>query len=255
MGLCSPPPPHHRWCFGARVPLLCLEVAAAGDGQTLAAGGGGQAALLSCPGWTPPDLCGQLEVSGGSSEPLLQDSELPQMTGHPSTGDSCHAPKCCGHVRSFQNSVAMGDLGRGPEPSMKVGPSATQCQVEAWGLPAASPEARGRPAHAYACGWPAALPATGQPGVCGPGHLLPCLVGPTCCFCWPLGVFFSAQGLLCQTAPFLGLVSRGRMARRGHSLLSLQGPLLRWLKVNFSEAFIAWVHIKALRVFVESVLR
>lgn len=38
-------------------------------------------------------------------------------------------------------------------------------------------------------------------------------------------------------------------------LLSLQGPLLRWLKVNFSEAFIAWIHIKALRVFVESVLR
>uniref|UniRef100_A0A8D3ADK5 V-type proton ATPase subunit C n=1 Tax=Scophthalmus maximus TaxID=52904 RepID=A0A8D3ADK5_SCOMX len=36
---------------------------------------------------------------------------------------------------------------------------------------------------------------------------------------------------------------------------SLQGPLVRWLKVNFSEAFIAWIHIKALRVFVESVLR
>uniref|UniRef100_H2YK92 V-type proton ATPase subunit C n=1 Tax=Ciona savignyi TaxID=51511 RepID=H2YK92_CIOSA len=33
------------------------------------------------------------------------------------------------------------------------------------------------------------------------------------------------------------------------------GPLLRWLKVNFSEAFIAWLHVKALRVFVESVLR
>ncbi|CAH2246119.1 V-type proton ATPase subunit C 2 [Pelobates cultripes] len=33
------------------------------------------------------------------------------------------------------------------------------------------------------------------------------------------------------------------------------GPLLRWLKVNFSEAFIALIHIKALRVFVESVLR
>uniref|UniRef100_A0A8C4QMU5 V-type proton ATPase subunit C n=1 Tax=Eptatretus burgeri TaxID=7764 RepID=A0A8C4QMU5_EPTBU len=33
------------------------------------------------------------------------------------------------------------------------------------------------------------------------------------------------------------------------------GPLVRWLKVNFSEAFIAWMHIKALRVFVESVLR
>ncbi|XP_027996187.2 V-type proton ATPase subunit C 2 isoform X3 [Eptesicus fuscus] len=35
----------------------------------------------------------------------------------------------------------------------------------------------------------------------------------------------------------------------------VKGPLLRWLKVNFSEAFIAWVHVKALRVFVESVLR
>uniref|UniRef100_A0A8C9XMI9 V-type proton ATPase subunit C n=1 Tax=Sander lucioperca TaxID=283035 RepID=A0A8C9XMI9_SANLU len=33
------------------------------------------------------------------------------------------------------------------------------------------------------------------------------------------------------------------------------GPLVRWLKVNFSEAFITWIHIKALRVFVESVLR
>uniref|UniRef100_A0A4W3GYS2 V-type proton ATPase subunit C n=1 Tax=Callorhinchus milii TaxID=7868 RepID=A0A4W3GYS2_CALMI len=32
------------------------------------------------------------------------------------------------------------------------------------------------------------------------------------------------------------------------------GPLVRWLKVNFSEAFIAWIHVKALRVFVESVL-
>uniref|UniRef100_A0A8C6M1X1 V-type proton ATPase subunit C n=1 Tax=Nothobranchius furzeri TaxID=105023 RepID=A0A8C6M1X1_NOTFU len=39
------------------------------------------------------------------------------------------------------------------------------------------------------------------------------------------------------------------------SLYFLQGPLVRWLKVNFSEAFIAWIHIKALRVFVESVLR
>ncbi|XP_051991902.1 V-type proton ATPase subunit C 1-A-like [Xyrauchen texanus] len=33
------------------------------------------------------------------------------------------------------------------------------------------------------------------------------------------------------------------------------GPLVRWLKVNFSEGFIAWIHIKALRVFTESVLR
>lgn len=31
--------------------------------------------------------------------------------------------------------------------------------------------------------------------------------------------------------------------------------LIRWLKVNFSEAFVAWIHVKALRVFVESVLR
>ncbi|XP_059365739.1 V-type proton ATPase subunit C 1-B isoform X1 [Carassius carassius] len=41
----------------------------------------------------------------------------------------------------------------------------------------------------------------------------------------------------------------------GQSASALQGPLVRWLKVNFSEAFIAWVHIKALRVFTESVLR
>jgi len=33
------------------------------------------------------------------------------------------------------------------------------------------------------------------------------------------------------------------------------GPLVRWLRVNFGESFIAWMHMKALRVFVESVLR
>jgi len=33
------------------------------------------------------------------------------------------------------------------------------------------------------------------------------------------------------------------------------GPLVRWLKINFSEACTAWIHIKALRIFVESVLR
>ena len=32
-------------------------------------------------------------------------------------------------------------------------------------------------------------------------------------------------------------------------------PLFMWLKVNFSEAFTAWTHVKALRIFVESVLR
>lgn len=33
------------------------------------------------------------------------------------------------------------------------------------------------------------------------------------------------------------------------------GPLVKWLKVNFGECFTAWIHVKALRVFVESVLR
>lgn len=33
------------------------------------------------------------------------------------------------------------------------------------------------------------------------------------------------------------------------------GPLVKWLKVNFGEAFSAWIHVKALRIFVESVLR
>merc|ERR1711916_194422 len=31
--------------------------------------------------------------------------------------------------------------------------------------------------------------------------------------------------------------------------------LVRWCKTNFSEAFTSWVHLLALRVFVESVLR
>jgi len=33
------------------------------------------------------------------------------------------------------------------------------------------------------------------------------------------------------------------------------GPLVKWLKINFGESFVAWMHVKALRVFVESVLR
>ena len=52
-----------------------------------------------------------------------------------------------------------------------------------------------------------------------------------------------------------GLVSSLEMIKMLLYPLSSQGPLVRWLKVNFSEAFIAWIHIKALRVFVESVLR
>jgi len=43
-----------------------------------------------------------------------------------------------------------------------------------------------------------------------------------------------------------------RMSNERRKML---GPLLRWLKVNFSESFMALMHIKALRVFVESVLR
>nr|XP_005576619.2 V-type proton ATPase subunit C 2 isoform X5 [Macaca fascicularis] len=48
---------------------------------------------------------------------------------------------------------------------------------------------------------------------------------------------------------------REEMARLLSDKKQQYGPLLRWLKVNFSEAFIAWIHVKALRVFVESVLR
>jgi len=35
----------------------------------------------------------------------------------------------------------------------------------------------------------------------------------------------------------------------------LKGDLIRWCRSNFSEAFNAWVHLKTIRVFVESVLR
>lgn len=30
---------------------------------------------------------------------------------------------------------------------------------------------------------------------------------------------------------------------------------MRWLKLNFSQVFVAWIHLKALRIFVESALR
>ena len=30
---------------------------------------------------------------------------------------------------------------------------------------------------------------------------------------------------------------------------------MNWLKVNFSQAFSAWIHLKTLRIFTESVLR
>jgi V-type H+-transporting ATPase subunit C len=35
----------------------------------------------------------------------------------------------------------------------------------------------------------------------------------------------------------------------------LKKALIRWCKTNFSEAFVGWTHLKAVRVFVESVLR
>lgn len=34
-----------------------------------------------------------------------------------------------------------------------------------------------------------------------------------------------------------------------------QKGFVHWLKINFRELFVAWIHLKALRVFVESALR
>lgn len=49
---------------------------------------------------------------------------------------------------------------------------------------------------------------------------------------------------------------------RGHDRQKMESEcekqkklLIRWCKTNFSEAFVAWVHLKAIRIFVESVLR
>lgn len=35
----------------------------------------------------------------------------------------------------------------------------------------------------------------------------------------------------------------------------MRSGLMRWCKTHFGEAFVAWMHIKVIRVFVESVLR
>ncbi len=35
----------------------------------------------------------------------------------------------------------------------------------------------------------------------------------------------------------------------------LKKNLIRWCKVNFGEVFQSWIHLKAIRAFVESVLR
>ncbi|XP_054239861.1 V-type proton ATPase subunit C 2 isoform X2 [Indicator indicator] len=58
--------------------------------------------------------------------------------------------------------------------------------------------------------------------------------------------YFDEKELKCEKEELLKLASDKKQQ---------YGPLLRWLKVNFSEAFVAWIHVKALRVFVESVLR
>lgn len=49
--------------------------------------------------------------------------------------------------------------------------------------------------------------------------------------------------------------SKNELAKLSLNKKKQFGPLVRWLKVNFSEAFTAWIHVKALRVFTESVLR
>lgn len=58
--------------------------------------------------------------------------------------------------------------------------------------------------------------------------------------------YFNEKELKCEREEMMKLASDKKQQ---------YGPLLRWLKVNFSEAFVAWIHIKALRVFTESVLR
>lgn len=51
------------------------------------------------------------------------------------------------------------------------------------------------------------------------------------------------------------LAGKNEIAKLESDKKKQYGLLVRWLKVNFSEAFTAWVHVKALRLFVESVLR
>jgi len=47
----------------------------------------------------------------------------------------------------------------------------------------------------------------------------------------------------------------GKVEEQRDRRQKLQGDLTRWCKINFGEAFSAWVHLKTVRVFVESVLR
>lgn len=93
------------------------------------------------------------------------------------------------------------------------------------------------------------LPQCQAPACCGPEPPRALL-----CFCWLLALSSGCRTCSVYSKPLLGRYQES-VRRLMPFSLSLQGPLLRWLKVNFSEAFIAWIHIKALRVFVESVLR
>lgn len=51
------------------------------------------------------------------------------------------------------------------------------------------------------------------------------------------------------------LAGKNEIAKLENDKKKQYGLLVRWLKVNFSEAFTNWIHVKALRLFVESVLR
>uniref|UniRef100_V5HKC1 V-type proton ATPase subunit C n=1 Tax=Ixodes ricinus TaxID=34613 RepID=V5HKC1_IXORI len=60
----------------------------------------------------------------------------------------------------------------------------------------------------------------------------------------------------CVTYEFgVSLAGKNEIAKLESDKKKQHGLLIRWLKVNFSEAFTAWIHVKALRLFVESVLR
>lgn len=48
---------------------------------------------------------------------------------------------------------------------------------------------------------------------------------------------------------------KNEIARLETDLKKQYHLLMRWLKVHFSESIIAWIHVKVLRLFVESVLR
>ena len=53
----------------------------------------------------------------------------------------------------------------------------------------------------------------------------------------------------------LSQASREDCERRASEKKHLENKLNRWCLINFGEAFSAWMHVKAIRIFVESVLR